>query len=451
MIAWQNPAAFAGLLLLAGPVVIHLLRRRQAPRIVFPTVRFVDAAPTGAVRLRGPSDLGLLLLRLAILGVAVCAMARPVVLTSGRVNGWNARAVRAIVVDTSESMTASAAAAREAADAERQSAHEAIRIDTPDLREGLRRAAASLPIAQPGRREIVLVSDFQAGLLADADIAHVPRDTGLRFHRVGTATSSSRTFAGLRLFGDDRAGQQNVTLEGSRTIVDVRSSAGSATDGLQIVTTPEQADAIGALMRAVAVTGAAAPAASEPLIVIAGPLDRVPFGRRFEPTRISAPWMIRAVLRLRHDDELTAAAREVAETDGLSGDAAWVAVARSRRGEVVVRAAADGIALAIHVATTADSYLAAAVVRGALSARSGDVVDRFAEHEVLAIAGSTFASWSREASPVAPEMWRQLPDSDARWCWLAALGLLLLEAVIRRQRRQNASVEAQLEREARVA
>ena len=73
MIAWLNPAAFAGLALLAGPVLVHLLLRHRAERVLFPSLRFVRPSRTAAVRLRLPSDLALLLLRMAIVAVAVAA------------------------------------------------------------------------------------------------------------------------------------------------------------------------------------------------------------------------------------------------------------------------------------------------------------------------------------------------------------------------------------------
>ena len=57
MIHWLNPAALAGLALLALPILIHLLRTRQAERIPFPSLRFVLPSETAAVRLRLPADL----------------------------------------------------------------------------------------------------------------------------------------------------------------------------------------------------------------------------------------------------------------------------------------------------------------------------------------------------------------------------------------------------------
>ena len=42
---WLAPGAFAALALLAGPVIVHLLARRNARRLVFPATHFVRATP----------------------------------------------------------------------------------------------------------------------------------------------------------------------------------------------------------------------------------------------------------------------------------------------------------------------------------------------------------------------------------------------------------------------
>ena len=70
---WLAPGAFAALLLLAGPIAVHLLARRNARRVVFPATHFVRAARAAAITVRRPSDVGLLLLRLAIVTVGVLA------------------------------------------------------------------------------------------------------------------------------------------------------------------------------------------------------------------------------------------------------------------------------------------------------------------------------------------------------------------------------------------
>src|SRR5262245_15328446 len=76
----------------------------RADRMLFPSLRFVRASRTAAVRLRPPSEWWLLIVRTAAVALAVCAVARPILQTKGRVTAWNARTARAVVVDTSDSM-----------------------------------------------------------------------------------------------------------------------------------------------------------------------------------------------------------------------------------------------------------------------------------------------------------------------------------------------------------
>src|SRR5262245_6380834 len=170
MIGWQQPAALAGLVVGAIPLIIHLLRTRRADRRQFPSIRFIRPSNTAAVRLRSPSDWILLLVRTAILTATVLALARPVWLTSARLARWNALTSRAILVDTSESMRRPGPAGRSAADAaeqaarvERQSAAFAVRIDSESLTRELRRAVSWLRNVPPSRREIVIISDVQRG------------------------------------------------------------------------------------------------------------------------------------------------------------------------------------------------------------------------------------------------------------------------------------------------
>ena len=195
MIVWSNPVALAGLVLLAGPVVVHLLLRHRAPRIRFPSLRFVRASRPAAVRLRLPSDTVLLLIRLAIVALAVFALAQPLLFTRARVSAWNARTARAVVVDSSESMRPLESLSAEAARAERGSAAFTFEIADGNLGKGMLRAAEALRHAPPARGEIVVVSDFQWGSIRPSDLQMIPPEIGLRFIRVGTDGMKRRTQA----------------------------------------------------------------------------------------------------------------------------------------------------------------------------------------------------------------------------------------------------------------
>ena len=137
MIGWLNPSALWALPLAALPVVIHLLRTHQAKRVPFPSLRFVQPSRTAAVRMRLPSDVLLMMVRVAVVALGVGALAGPIVLSETRVAAWNSRTARAVLVDVSDSMRAAdgsgvapEAAAAEAAAAELSTATYGRRIET---------------------------------------------------------------------------------------------------------------------------------------------------------------------------------------------------------------------------------------------------------------------------------------------------------------------------------
>ena len=183
--AWLVPAALAGLVLVAAPLLVHMLTRRRAPRVPFPAVHFALAAHATAVRVRRPADVALLLVRSAIVLCAVFAAAQPLLLTPWRMKAWDGRVARVILVDSSESMHANRESADAIASAETATAFQATRIDTADLRDGLLRAVRTLDGAPPARREVVVISDFQVRAVGAADLATIPATIGLRFVRTG--------------------------------------------------------------------------------------------------------------------------------------------------------------------------------------------------------------------------------------------------------------------------
>ncbi|MCA1652019.1 MAG: BatA domain-containing protein [Acidobacteria bacterium] len=75
MISWLYPAAWMRLAALAGPIVVHLLRRQRAARLAFPSLRFVPASRTAAIRLRLPTEPLLLAVRVAIVALRLLAIA----------------------------------------------------------------------------------------------------------------------------------------------------------------------------------------------------------------------------------------------------------------------------------------------------------------------------------------------------------------------------------------
>ena len=219
MIGWQNAAALWALPLAAVPFLIHLLRTHHAKRVAFPSLRFVQTSRTAAVRMRLPSDVLLMVVRIATVALAVGALAGPMVLTDARMAAWNARTARAVVVDVSDSMRVvdgsgvpPEGAAAEAAAAELRTATYARRIDTRDLGDGFARASRWLAASPPARREIVVISDLQRGALRRPDTMTVPDGIGVRFIPVGRAAKTN-TFDGAPAF---RRGRRRGPRSGNR-------------------------------------------------------------------------------------------------------------------------------------------------------------------------------------------------------------------------------------------
>jgi len=458
MIAWLNPAALAGLALLAGPVLVHLLLRHRAERVPFPSLRFVRPSRTAAVRLRLPSDLALLLLRMAIVAVAIAAVAQPLLLVPSRLRAWNARMARVIVVDLSAGPSTqlndgslrrnSETAASEAGDvvrAESQGTVFAARIDARELGPGVLQAIQALAAAPPARREIVVVSGFQRGALSRADLDAVPPAIGIRLVQVGAATQERRV-RGLELFhpgahgtpaGSGAAGSkaQEILLSGNTTAVSLVPGSGPR-EGLWLMSAEADSVAIPALERTVAAAGTPALSPDRPLsITFIGD----PWGDTARP--ISAIWMLETILRMRNDPDLVAACGDSASgtvrpepagrgqrTPDRAGTA-WHVLCREPESRPIVRAAAAGSHLAFDVEAPPSALLSAAVVRAALIARQGSVARP--EAEIQRMPAAELAGWSRQAAPVAADTWRSGGQSDSRWCWALALALLAVESVVR--------------------
>ena len=398
MIAWLNPGALPLIALAALPIVIHLLLRRRARVVPFPTVRFIVPSDRSAVRLRRPSDVLLLALRVAIVSCAAIAVARPLLLTDGRREAWATRTTRAIVVDTSASVDAGRAS--ETATAERRDAVTARRFDAPRLSDGIARAAAWLSSAEPGQREIVVVSDFQQGTLGAEAFAAVPKEIGLRMVPVGNDGRGEVTFDVPAVFYEGEAWARSVTVaENSSSATLTRAASGGLT-----VAADEQVRA--RLLGALAAAGAVAPAADQPI--------EMTFGTGTESSATAWP------------------------NEGWMRDAARRWFASRLPAGVAVRASARDKTLVLGVDTPADSLAAAQITQAALNAR----LDRraVAEREPARIPAGVLAQWTRAPAPPGADAWPRSRDSDGRWLWLAVLGLMGLEMWVRRAHQPRAVV-----------
>ncbi len=372
---------------------------------------------------------------MAIVALAVCAAAGPVLLTRSRVDAWKAQVARAVVVDTSESMRLAGdgvVSAAAAAEAELRTATYGRRLDAADLAAGLTRARSWLASTPPARREIVVISDFQHGSLGDDALTRVPGHVGLRLVQVGRPVGK-RAFTGMPLLGAGDVGPRTQAIELTEATALVLTTSGAAgNSGLRFVHAPEQQAEVEALSRALAVAGtpglppgvthpiAIRFAAKDPAVASTDTLSGVPAG-----------WMLQTVLRLQQDEALQ---RSAAVIDALpvTGSQPWFVIARDKRAQPLVRAATSGDELdelIMEIAASPVSYFSAAAVRAALVARRG-AVDH-PEQEILRRTQADLAAWTRPSGPVDREAWRNVQSTDARWLWLGVLVLLGVEQWVR--------------------
>ena len=102
--SFLTPALTAGALLIALPIVLHLVMRRQPRQLVFPALRFVaNRRSSNQTRLK-LRHLILLVLRCAAIGLLAFALARPTLRGSGLKGGQTGLVSAALVIDNSPRM-----------------------------------------------------------------------------------------------------------------------------------------------------------------------------------------------------------------------------------------------------------------------------------------------------------------------------------------------------------
>ena len=398
---FQNPWAWLGLAAVAAPVLIHLLARQPARRIPFPTLRFLPATRLAPIRRGRLSDVALLLVRCGVIAAAVAALAQPdwsrgpVILT-----GQPALA-RAILVDTSWSLSreagggSAAVEARREAESLRATATTARVVDSP-LPTAALGAATNWLAQQPMRRELILISDFQTGAIEREDLNAIPDGIGIRLVRIDEPTPAAAS------------AQQDP----------------SAPPAIQILAGPAGQSGAEAARRAAEARGAPTRGRRDRTVALVFP----DFDRRSELLAavrpLDQPWMFDVVTRVARGDQAHL------YLDGLQ----WSA------------GAAGTNELRIFADTTAGSLGSAALVAAAARAASPDPDP--AELNTATIADATLRTWERPASDVAPVAGRDPDRFDGRWMWGLALALLAVEAVVRRGRRSPSPVEMSHERAA---
>ena len=377
---WTNPWAWLGLAAIAVPIAVHLIARSVTTALPFPTLRFLRTASVVSVRRRRLTDPWLLLVRIAIVAAAVAALAQPFIAATAR-----PFVHRIVIVDTSASV--SEREAGEAAARASEGAGELLVLARADAGAAMREAAAWLA-AREGRREVVVISDFQRGALTAESLAALPVAAGVTLTQVATVVTAAP--AGMRA---------TWSLTGESTRAAWTNPAPDAA-GIEILGGPGSAALVDAIRGAAAATAEAHAGVGRRMLLV------LPSAPGLQPLRASAgaldtPWMF-DLLRAIDDGGLVASAG------------------------IVTR---EGTAIPAFFLTDGEPARVAAAARRAIPVLADTPI---AERETAMMTAGELRALVRQPAPAAPSAHPSRPIG--RWLWLAALVLLALETILRRRR-----------------
>ena len=417
---WLNPAAFAGLIALAIPILVHLFGRRIAKRQRFPSLRLLlDARATPATRSR-PSDLLLLILRCAVVLVAVLALAQPRWSSPERMRASSVP-VRLIVVDTSASMhrltSQSGTAVDRARSLARQvldSAREGMVVETAHPGGNIA-AAVSWLAARSGLRELVIASDFQAGTVSDGNLASLPDGIGLSLRRIDVAPGAGGTTVD--------SGAVAVEAQETMTRATWRYDRAANAPALTMLTATADSAAAQAMLDDVGVL-TPGPAAANRRVTVAFP------GSPQTATAagpFTSAWQGNLLLAMRANKLLSEAGRSASIAPACEPPGA--VVARTSSGQVLATIAAADSGVVIYSCAGVGSLAGTAL----LAAAAGALTPGFAlqEREPNVLPDEVLRTWERPPTASAPRG-REETSPDGRWFWLAAIVLLVIEQMVRR-------------------
>ena len=247
-LAWINPLYLAGILLLALPVLIHLVQKQHASGIKFPSLMFLQKIPLQQKRRLVIRHWILLLLRCLLLLLLIFAFARPFFdsADSAAAAPGSARDT-VIVLDRSYSMEVAdrwqqaQAAAREAIAARRSQDRIGLVLFDDEVevasdlsadgaslqsivdraRPGLRGTRLRVAIEQADRllagstaenRQILLISDFRAEV-ARTDLPRITAGIDLRARAIESGEFANSGIAALDIGPSGRAAADEFRLE----------------------------------------------------------------------------------------------------------------------------------------------------------------------------------------------------------------------------------------------
>lgn len=425
---WLAPLALLGVVALGVPILIHLFGRRVARRLKFPSLRLMgEAMPTPATR-SVPSDLLLLVVRCAIVLAAVLALAQPLFPTVRR-DREAQRPVRVILVDTSTSMRratsdgSAMAAARTLGRALLDSSRNGMIVESDHPGASLAGAASWLE-SQAGRREVVVISDFQAGALHDGQVAAVPADIGVRLERLASADRMSAANEGM-------AAVDSMITDSSGTYAAWR------VDRVDSLSVPAMLGSADELARVQADTTVLRALFRRELkrtdriaVVFPGYPERSVLAN--ESAVLDSQWQGNLLVALKGNRALAEIARATTAISGCVLPGTVVVTNRSGASIASMSRARAGMPHEVLVFTCAEAGSLGAIGLIASLAGSLDSVPPLTELEPLLLPDDLLQRWQRapvSSSPRGPDE----TSPDGRWLWLAALVLLGVEEWLRRR------------------
>lgn len=447
---WQNIWALAGLVAVGLPIVAHLLSRDRARVQPFPSLRFLDAARLPPTRRTRLTDIALLAVRGALVAVAVFALAQPLLLTARRRRVLDADVTRAIVVDTSASMHRVTPGGERTLDAARREAARYLReapasivIETNAPYRAIPGAAAWLASA-PGKRELIVLSDFQVGTLDTADLGIVPADAGIHLARIEATAATGAIDASLEPSASIVA---RITPAADAMHVEWRVGKVARDTAFPVVVlSGEQSRTrVRAAERAVLTVHDARPTHAATMVVFPDYEQRAAL--RNGATPLDAAWMDQVVTRVRADSVLALASLDAAVVDDAPPPASSVVLARNAAGRAVAYAARIAPAagdtvtrVGIFATVEPGTFASVALLDAAMRAQSP--ADDATELDPAFVPSASLERWERIASRRAGRSdARDGVPSDGRWLWLGVLALLAVEWLMRRRAPSEAAVE----------
>ena len=260
-IFWLQPAACVGSAGAGHSRADSPARTAAQPTSAVPIPASFSARPASPRGAAAPSRTGLLLLvRVAILAIAVAAFAAPVFVSAGRRQLWSQRVARAIVVTQPRGQTSNLGdqLARISADERARAFASTVFMASGHLADALRAASDWLERQPPSSRELVIAGDLRDGSLLGVDVAGIPPAIGIRFLPLSPTPVERRAQLGAiaESQGATTVQQLQLLLGDNDTTVDYRPDpAAAAPNSIEVRASPEHQPRVEAALRAVMAEG----------------------------------------------------------------------------------------------------------------------------------------------------------------------------------------------------